>query len=76
MVHAYVMVETDAGMSETVFDRVREFPFTEDAHVVAGEFDVIAEVGGGEMYDVLHAVSGQIQGLDGVVRTKTYVALD
>lgn len=76
MVHAFIMVKTAAGESEASVERIRELSGVVEAHVVAGEYDVIAEVNASEVYDVLHTASSSIQGLDGVVDTKTYIALD
>ncbi|MFB6199208.1 MAG: Lrp/AsnC ligand binding domain-containing protein [Halobacteriaceae archaeon] len=76
MVHAFVMVKTGAGEAESVRDAAMQLEGVIDAHVVAGNYDVIAEISGGEVYDVLHAVSSDIQDISGVTDTKTYVALD
>ena len=76
MVHSFVMVKTAAGKSEDLLSAVKELPSVEEAHVVAGDFDMIVEVEAEEVYDVLHAASSEIQGLDGVSDTKTYIAMD
>jgi DNA-binding Lrp family transcriptional regulator len=76
MVHAFIMVKTAAGRSEDVLAAARELDRISEAHVVAGEFDVIVEADGDEVYDVLQAASSDISGMDGVADTKTYMALD
>jgi DNA-binding Lrp family transcriptional regulator len=76
MVRAFVMAKTAAGESEAMVESIRQIETVTEAHVVAGEFDVIAEVDAPEIYDVLHTASSSIQGLDGFVDTKTYFALD
>jgi len=76
MVHAFVMAETAPGESEPVRDRVLEFEAVSEAHVVAGEYDLIVEVEAGDVQDILATVSTEMQGLDGVVGTKTYISLD
>ena len=76
MVDAVIMVKTDAGQSEETVVAVRELENVREAHVVAGEFDIIAEVSADEVYDVLHTASSSIQGLAGVLNTKTYIAMD
>jgi len=76
MVRAFVMVKTGAGESEATVEVVREIESVAEAHVVAGDFDIIAEVDAPEIYEVLHTASSSIQGLDGVVNTKTYFTLD
>ncbi|WP_162224422.1 Lrp/AsnC ligand binding domain-containing protein [Halorussus amylolyticus] len=76
MVHAFIMVKTAAGRSEDLLESVRTLDHISEAHVVAGEFDIIAEADADEVYDVLHASSSDISGMDGVADTKTYMALD
>jgi len=55
---------------------VREVEGVTEAHIVAGEFDVMAEVTAEEVYDVLKTASTSMQELDGVTETRTYIALD
>ncbi|WP_290818726.1 Lrp/AsnC family transcriptional regulator [Halovivax sp.] len=76
MVHAFIMVKTTAGKSEGLLDAIRDVESVTDAHIVAGNFDIIAEVDAPEVYDVLKAVSAGIQSHDGVTDTKTYIAMD
>nr|WP_244605606.1 Lrp/AsnC ligand binding domain-containing protein [Halorussus marinus] len=70
------MVETAAGRSEDIVESVRALDAVSEAHIVAGEFDIIAEADAEEVYDVLHASSTDISGMEGVAKTKTYMALD
>jgi len=70
------MVETAAGRSEDIVESVRALDNVSEAHIVAGEFDIIAEADAEEVYDVLHASSTDISGMEGVANTKTYMALD
>ncbi|MFC3957008.1 Lrp/AsnC ligand binding domain-containing protein [Halovivax cerinus] len=76
MVHAYVLVKTSAGKSSGVLESIGAVEPVTTAHVVAGNYDVIAEVDAPEVYDVLRAVSSDLQSLDGVLDTKTYLAMD
>jgi DNA-binding Lrp family transcriptional regulator len=76
MVHALIMVETGTAKSTEILDGVTALEGVSEAHVVAGEYDVIAEFDGEEMYDVLETASSRIQGIDGVVDTRTYVSID
>ena len=76
MVHAYIMVKTGAGVSETLLDPIRELETVSEAHVVAGAYDIIAEVESDEVYEVLRTASSGIQGLDGVTDTKTYISME
>lgn len=76
MVHAFVMVKTAVGASASLIDAVRELETVTEAHIVAGEFDIIVEVVVDEVYEVLHTTASAIQELDGVDGTKTYISLD
>jgi DNA-binding Lrp family transcriptional regulator len=76
MVHAFIMVKTGAGESERLIDSIRELANVTEAHIVAGAYDIIAEVDAPEVYKVLSASSTEIQGFDGVTDTKTYISMD
>ncbi|MFW6003868.1 MAG: Lrp/AsnC ligand binding domain-containing protein [Halanaeroarchaeum sp.] len=75
MVHAVIMIRTDSGTAGSVRDAVSALESVVDAHVVAGDFDVVAELDEAEVYDVLDTASSSIQDTDGVQETKTYVSL-
>lgn len=76
MVHAFIMVKTAAGTSERLVGPTRELEKVTEAHIVAGDWDIIAEVEADEVYDVLKTASGGIQALEGVADTKTYISMD
>lgn len=76
MVHAFIMIKTGAGESEGLLSDIREMGTVSEAHIVAGAYDVIAEVDTEKVYDVLQTASTRIQGLSGVTDTKTYISLD
>jgi len=44
MVHAFIMVKTGAGESEGLIDTIRDLEGVTEAHIVAGAYDIIAEV--------------------------------
>ena len=76
MVHAFIMVKTGTGESEQLLAPIREIPEVTEAHIVAGVYDIVAEVDTEEVYDVLQTATGSIQGLQGVGETRTYISLD
>ena len=76
MVSAFIVVKTTAGEPETVLSSVRAFDPVREAHVVAGDWDLVVEADAGEVYDVIHAVASDVQDLAGVTDTKTYIALE
>ncbi|MFC4357603.1 Lrp/AsnC ligand binding domain-containing protein [Halobium salinum] len=76
MVHAFIMVKTAAGESERLVEAIREVGEVAEAHIVAGAWDIIVEVDAEEVYNVLKVASSEVQGLQGVNDTKTYIAMD
>ncbi|MFB6137882.1 MAG: Lrp/AsnC family transcriptional regulator [Halobacteriaceae archaeon] len=75
MVHAFIMVKTGPGESEPVRESALQLGNVTEAHVVAGNYDVIVESDGTDVSDVLGVASNELQSLEGVERTKTYVSL-
>lgn len=76
MVRAFIMVRAETGHAEELLDRIRGLEQVEEAHVVAGDYDVIVEAVDEEVYDVINAVATRIRGFDDVTDTKTYVCLE
>lgn len=76
MVHAYVMVATGSGGSPDVLSAVREFERVTEAHIVAGEWDLVVEVDADRVYEVLSLVSAEIGTVEGVDATRTYIVLE
>lgn len=76
MVRAYVAAITGSGAAEDAVAAVRDLPGVTEAHVVSGDFDLIAEVEGESVRDLQRTVTGGIHGVDGVGTTRTYVQLD
>ncbi|GGL49828.1 Lrp/AsnC ligand binding domain-containing protein [Halocalculus aciditolerans] len=75
MVHAVIMVKTEAGESEAVLERVLELEAVTEAHIVAGAWDIIAETDAAEMQGLVRASSSGIQQIRGVRDTKTYISM-
>lgn len=76
MVRSYVAIDTAAGTSVPLVETIRGVDAVSEAHVVAGDFDLIAELEGETVRDVLVAVTSEIRGLDGVGTTRCYVCLE
>ena len=76
MVHAFVMIETGPGESEGLLRTIRELDAVAEAHVVAGEYDIVAEATAPEVDKLLSTASTRIRGLESVVDTETYIAMD
>ncbi|WP_254272203.1 Lrp/AsnC family transcriptional regulator [Haloarcula marina] len=76
MVTAFIMIKTVAGKSEDLLAAVRESEGITEAHIVAGQYDIIAEASGEEVYDVMHSVATRVRDLEGVADTRTYICLE
>lgn len=76
MPRAYVTIVTSANMSPTVIEQLDDIEAVIDAHIVAGDFDIIAELEATETSDMLPIVTKRIQGIDGVGHTRTYIVLE
>ncbi|MFO7834234.1 MAG: Lrp/AsnC family transcriptional regulator [Halohasta sp.] len=75
MVRAFVMVKTGVAASESLLGMIRDLAPVTEAHIVAGEYDLIAELSTDEVHDALRTPASEIQSFDGVLETKTYVSL-
>lgn len=76
MVNAFITIKAATGDAEELADRLGGFEHVSAANVVAGDFDVIVEAEGAEVYDVIHSVATRIRGLDDIADTKTYICLN
>jgi DNA-binding Lrp family transcriptional regulator len=76
MVRAFIMVKTSAGNSAELREAIAGTAGVVAVHVVAGQYDIIAEARGEEVYEVIHSVATSVRDLDGVVDTRTYMCLE
>jgi DNA-binding Lrp family transcriptional regulator len=76
MVSAFIMIKTAAGKSEDLLAAVRAAEGITEAHIVAGQYDIIAEATGTEVYDIMQSVATHVRDLDGVADTRTYMCLE
>ena len=76
MVRAFIMVKTAAGKSSALRESIEGVDGVREAHVVAGQYDLVVEASGEEVYTVIHAVATEIRDLEGVVDTRTYICLE
>lgn len=76
MVHAFVMVKTAAGQAKAVLEAVVGLGGVEEGHLLAGDYDLIAEIDAPEIHDLTGTISTDIRELDGIVDTRTYIALE
>lgn len=76
MIEAYVMVMTAAGTARSLLPTIRELDGVKRADIVAGEFDIIANIEAESPQALLALVTENIQSLDGVGRTRTCIVLE
>lgn len=76
MIEAYVLVMTAAEMSPGLLAKIREIDGVRRANIVAGEFDIVAEVEAEGPQALLALVTDEIQSLEGVGRTRTSIILE
>ena len=75
MVTAYVMVKANTGEADRLRDDILAIEGVESAHIVAGDVDLIAKVHVDTPAAVKDVTATEIQGIDGVERTQTYIAM-
>ncbi|ELZ84198.1 Lrp/AsnC ligand binding domain-containing protein [Haloferax larsenii] len=75
MVEAYVTIQTGAGTARDVVEQLRTLDNVVKASIVAGEFDIVAEVEADSERDLLGLISDDIQQFEGVGRTSTCIVL-
>ena len=76
MVVAYVMVKAYTGEADRLKRDIGAVPGVVSAHIVAGDVDVIAKVEVDTPADVKQVSATEIQNIDGVENTQTYIAME
>ncbi len=76
MVIAYVMVKAYTGEADRLKREIEAVPGVVSAHIVAGDVDVIARVEVDSPADVRQVAATEVQNIDGVEDTTTYIAME
>jgi DNA-binding Lrp family transcriptional regulator len=76
MVRAYVMVKALTGEADRLRSEIQSIEGVERAHIVAGDIDLIAVVDVDSPSAVKDVAATEIQAIDGVENTQTYIAMD
>lgn len=71
---AFILIETQVGRVKEVTSELRRLEGVVSCDVITGPFDVIALIESDDMASVADLVTGQVQGVHGVIRTITCVA--
>ena len=76
MVTAYVMVKANTGEADRLKTAIMDIDGVVDAHIVAGDVDIIAKLDVDSPADVKEIAADGIQNVEGVEDTQTYIAMD
>jgi DNA-binding Lrp family transcriptional regulator len=76
MVTAYVMVKAHTGDADRLKREIEAIDGVEEAHIVAGDVDLIAKVSVDTPAAVKDVAATHIQDIEGVESTQTYIAMD
>ena len=76
MVIAYVMVKAHTGDADRLKDEIEAVDGVVEAHIVAGDVDLIAKVDVETPAEVKDVAATHIQSIEGVESTQTYIAMD
>ena len=76
MVRAYIMVKANTGEADRLRSAIEAVEGVDRAHIVAGDIDLIAVVDVGSPAAVKDVSATEIQSIDGIEDTQTYIAMD
>jgi DNA-binding Lrp family transcriptional regulator len=75
MVTAYVMVKANTGEADRLLHEIADVDGVTDAHIVAGDVDIIAKLDVDAPADVKEIAASAIQDISGVEDTETYISM-
>jgi DNA-binding Lrp family transcriptional regulator len=75
MVTAYVMVKANTGEADRLLHEIADIDGITDAHIVAGDVDIIAKAHVDTPADVKEIAATTIQNISGVEDTETYISM-
>ena len=76
MVTAYVMVKSMIGEVEGIRDTLYGVDGVVDAHIVAGDVDIVVKLDVATTDEIKDLVANRIHEIEGVESTTTYIAMD
>jgi DNA-binding Lrp family transcriptional regulator len=76
MVTAYIMVKANTGEADRLKRDISNLGGVTRAHIVAGDFDIIARVEADSTAEIKDIVATKLQSISGVEDTQTYIAMD
>lgn len=75
MVKAYIMIKAHTGEADRLREAIAAVEGVERAHIVAGDVDIIAVADVDTPAGVKDVAAAEIQEIDGVGNTQTYIAM-
>ncbi len=75
MVTAFVMIKANTGEAEQLRTNIEAIDGVESAYIVAGDVDIIAKAVVDSPASVKDVAATEIQGIEGVEDTQTYIAM-
>jgi len=76
MVKAYIMIKAHTGEADRLRTEIEAIDGVERAHIVAGDVDLIAVVNVSTPAAVKDIAAAEIQAINGIGSTQTYIAMD
>jgi DNA-binding Lrp family transcriptional regulator len=76
MVVAYVAIKANTSEADRLLETVSAVDGVVDAHIVAGDVDLIAKLDVDSPADVKHVAAESLGGLEGIEGTTTYIAME
>ena len=76
MVKAYIMIKAHTGEADRLKEDVEAIEGVKRAHIVAGDVDIIAVANVKTPAAVKDIAASEIQSIQGVGGTQTYIAMD
>lgn len=76
MVKAFFKIDTAVGMEVELVEAIRDVDTVVDAHVIAGDFDIMTELEAETLRELHATLTREIRSRDGVGTTRCYVCLD
>lgn len=76
MVRAYILMTLEPGKAIDVVKRLRDEKGVSQVDAITGEFDAIAQVEAQDVKGIGALIVDQLQGVSGVVRTITCLAVE
>ncbi len=72
----YVLITVEPGRLEEILEYVKQKRFVKEANAVTGSYDIIAQIEGAKIAEILSTVVRDIHKIEGIKRTESLVAVE